>query len=114
MNYPRGCRLINSMQSVAFLVVALAALHVSAQHDSHDDSPATLPPTTAAKCEEVRADIVFVIDTTTPTKTSLKLAGCNPINPIRAFASRMVREIESVISKDEVRVAAITFGKCAH
>ena len=75
---------------------------------------ATLPPTTAAKCEEVRADIVFVIDTTTPTKTSLKLAGCNPINPIRALASRMVREIESVISEDEVRVAAITFGKCAN
>lgn len=59
---------------------------------------------------EVRADIVFVIDTTLPTKSSLKLAGCDTINPIRAYASRVLREMENVISNEEVRVAAITFG----
>jgi hypothetical protein len=67
-----------------------------------------------APCTEVRADVVFMVDTSPSTFNAGGADACDFKRQIRAFTSGLVRQLGDLVNEEHVRVAAVTFSNTAH
>ena len=67
-------------------------------------TPTTSPTTTA--CVEIRADIIFLLDTSGSTDECVDFG-----NVVGGFTSKLVEDFGDLISEDNIRIAAVQFAE---